>query len=103
GAGEPPEQSHAFGYDANLTLYIDCVHGKIEAKDFDAPRRGGEEAGEHLDGGGFSGAIGSEKPEKLARGDAQIHVVHGCKRAETAGQNPPGTTRGVHVVFSSSL
>ncbi len=48
------------------------------------PSLGASKPGEHFDGGGFSRAIGAEKPEKLSGSDGQINVVHGEKLAEVA-------------------
>ena len=83
-AGEASEKREAFGNDANLAFYGDGIGDEIGAENGHAPFAGREQAGEHLDGGGFSGAIGAEKSEELAGSDGQIDVVHGEELAEAA-------------------
>ena len=59
---------------------------EIEAENFDAPGGGREQAGEHLDGGGFARAVGAEEAEELSGRDAQVDAVNGHKFAEAAAQ-----------------
>ncbi len=44
----------------------------------------GEQAREHPDGRGLPGAVGTEKPEDLARGNLEREAVHGDEVAEAA-------------------
>jgi hypothetical protein len=54
-------------------------------------RRWGEQAGEHLDGGGLAGAVGAEEAEELAGLDDEIEVVDG---GEAAGEGAGETVGG---------
>ena len=47
---------------------------------------GGQQAGEHLHGGGFAAAVGAEEAEDFTAGDAEINVVDGNKVAKAHGQ-----------------
>ena len=80
------EKSHAFGNDSDLAFDLDRMRRKIDAEDFDTSRAGSEEAGEHLYGGGFSRAIGTEEAEELAGRDLQIDVVDCDQFAEASSQ-----------------
>ena len=50
------------------------------------PELGASRPGQHLDGGGFSCAVGAEEAEELSGGDAQVDVVDGHEIAETAAE-----------------
>ena len=86
GCGETAEEGEAFGDDADLALDFDGVGGGVEAEDLDAAGGGSEEAGEHLDGGGFAGAVGAEEAEELAGRDGEVDVLNGGEVAEAAGE-----------------
>jgi hypothetical protein len=77
GAGEAAEQRHAFGDDADLALDVYGIGVEIETENFDSPGTGREQPGEHLDGGGFSRAVGAEEAEELSGRDAQVDAVDG--------------------------
>ena len=47
---------------------------------------GGEQAGEHLHGGGLAAAVGAQEAEDLALGDGEADVPHGGEVAEFQGQ-----------------
>ena len=47
---------------------------------------GGQQAGEHLHGGGFAAAVRSKEAKDFAAGDAKVNVVDGNKVAEAHGQ-----------------
>ena len=96
GCGEAAEEGEAFGDYADLAFDLDGVGGGIEAENLDAAGGRGEEAGEHLDGGGFAGAVGAEEAEELTGGDAEVDVLNGGEVAEAAGQVGGGDGRG-HV------
>ena len=59
---------------------------EIKTEKRHAARRGGQEAGEHLDRGGFAGTVWTEEAEKLTRLDLEVDAVHGSQSAETASQ-----------------
>jgi hypothetical protein len=56
----------------------------IKASDY-SPGGGRIATGQHLDGRGFSRALGPRKPT-TASSHAQVDVVHGCEVSETPGQ-----------------
>ena len=93
GCGETAEEGEAFGDDADLALDFDGVGDGVEAEDLDAAGGGGEQAGEHLDGGGFAGAVGAEEAEELAGRDGEVDVLNGGEVAETAGEACGGDGR----------
>ena len=84
--GEPTEESHALGHDADLPL--DSPPGWTSGQPEDADAAGGrrEQAGQHLDGGGFAGAVGAKKAEELTGINPKIHVQDGGEVAEAAGK-----------------
>jgi hypothetical protein len=86
GGGEAAEEGEAFGDDADLAFDFDGVGDGVEAEDLDAAGGGGEEAGEHLDGGGLAGAVGAEEAEELTGGDGEVDVLDGGEVAEAAGE-----------------
>ncbi len=47
---------------------------------------GGQQAGEHLHGGGFAAAVGAEEAEDFTAGDAEVNVVDGDEVAKAHGQ-----------------
>jgi hypothetical protein len=47
---------------------------------------GGEESGEHFDGGGLACSVRAEEAEELAGRDGEIDVLNGREVAETAGE-----------------
>src|SRR5262249_1263216 len=51
-----------------------------------APAIGTQQSHEHVDGGGFSRAVGSEKSEELPLVDTQINAGHGDLVAEGLAQ-----------------
>ena len=57
------------------------------------PRSGRQQAGEHFDGGGFSGAVGAQESEELAGSDAEIYVLTATKAAEAAREMFGGNRR----------
>ena len=64
-------------------ILVDCG---IEAVQFNRSAGGIQQGGEHLDGGGFAGAVGTEKGKDLARCDVERNVVDGGKVAELLDQ-----------------
>ena len=86
GCGEATEESEAFGHDADLALDLDGVGDGVKTEDLNRARGGGEQAGEHLDGGGLACAVGTEEAEELAGGDREVDILNGGEVAETAGE-----------------
>src|ERR1700758_855735 len=102
GAGEAPEQSHAFGHDADLALHFDGMSVEIEPENFDSSGTGCKQSGEHLDRGRFPCAVGAQEAEELSRSNAQVHAVHGNEFSETAGQALSADGGGKIHQFSES-
>jgi hypothetical protein len=96
GCGETAEEGEAFGDDTDLALDFDGVGSGVEAENLDAAGGWRKQAGEHLDGGGFAGAVGAEEAEELAGGDGEVDILDGGEVAETAGEIGGGD-RGDHV------
>ncbi len=88
--GELAEEGHALGDDADVALDLDGVVEEVFAEDLDGAGAGSEEAGEHLDGGGFAGAVGAEEAEELAGFDREIDVIDGGEAIESAGESVCG-------------
>src|ERR1700738_2444498 len=59
---------------------------KINAHHFDTPGTRRQQPCQHLDGGGFSRAVRTQKAKKLPGGHLQIHVVYGDKVSKTPGE-----------------
>src|SRR5206468_514303 len=55
----------------------DWIGGKIQAQKLHAASRGSEQAREHLDGRGFSGAVRPEKTKELAGNNLKINGLDG--------------------------
>src|ERR1700733_14260405 len=96
GAGEPSEKREALRDDADLALHGDRIFFKVDPKNSDAAFAGSEQAGEHFNGGGFTGAVGAEEAEKLAGGYVHLNVVHRGERAKTAREIFYADGWGVH-------
>src|SRR5881275_2375812 len=58
----------------------------IEPENLHAAFSGREQAGQHFDGRGFSGAIRAEESVELARRNRQVHVFYGGEFSEPAGE-----------------
>ena len=80
-AGETVEEQRFVGDEADAALDLEIIAGQLEAEDLDGAAVGGNEAGEHADGGRFAGAIGAEEAEERAARDLQVDAVHGGLRA----------------------
>ena len=68
--------------DAEALAGLLLLHGRIKAVQFDAAAGGAQQRGEHLDGGGFAGAVGTEKGEYLSLRDVEADVLDGSEIAE---------------------
>jgi len=79
-----------------VALDFDGVGEEVLTEDLDGAGGGREEAGEHLDCGGFAGAVRAEEAEELAGGDGEVDVLNGGEVAETAGEACRGDGGG-HV------
>ena len=73
--GEVVEEAEIFGQDADAALEFERVAGGIEAADVDLAGGGGEQSGEHFDGGGLPGAVGSQEGADVAGVDFEIESV----------------------------
>src|SRR3954463_16385724 len=60
--------------------------GNVDAADLHRAAGGPEDAGNHTEGGRFSGAIGSEKAEELAAGNDEVDVIDRSKLAVALGK-----------------
>jgi hypothetical protein len=96
GCGETAEEGEAFGDYTYLPLDVHRVLGGVEAEDVNGAGGGSEQAGEHLDGGGFACAVGAEEAEELTRGYGEVDVLNGGEVAEAAGETGGGDG-GDHV------
>src|ERR1700732_841820 len=96
GARETSEECHAFRYDADLAFHFDRVTAEVHPKNLDASGRWSEQAGKHLDGCGFSGAVGTEEAEELAGCNLEVYVIDGDKLSESARQMFCGNRDSVH-------
>jgi hypothetical protein len=48
-----------------------------------------EQPAQHLEGGGFAGAVRAKKTHHLARLDCEFKIPHGLNRADPAPQKMP--------------
>src|ERR1700752_3722995 len=55
---------------------------RIEAIEFDGPAAGAKQRGEHFDGGGLPGSVGTEEGEYLAGRHVKRNIVDGGERAK---------------------
>ena len=58
------------------------VAADVLAVEEDASAGGFEQAGEHLDGGAFAGAVGAEIAQDLAGADGEADAIHGGRSDE---------------------
>src|SRR5690606_9563369 len=70
----------------------------------DLARGGREEAGEHPDGGGLAGSVGTEEPEDLATFHGEVERLHGHEVAEALvqGARDDGSGHGTESAASRS-
>jgi len=64
------------GRDVEQPFYFDGVFQHIVAADGDPSGGWADEAGEHADGGGLAGAVGSQEAEGLASEDSKGDSAH---------------------------
>ena len=62
------------------------LHRRIKSVELDTAAGGAQQRGQHLDGGGFAGAVGSEKSEDLTLRDIETDVIDGGEIAEDLDQ-----------------
>ena len=79
---ELAEERHALGDDPDLTLHLNGMAEQIHAENADEAGAGREQAGEHFDGGGFAGAVRTEKAEELAALHGEVERVNGVEVLE---------------------
>ena len=77
GDGELGIERGGLELDADAHLDLALLRRLFEAQDGDVPVVGGAQSLDHLDGGGFAGAVGAEHAEDLARLDGEADAVHG--------------------------
>jgi hypothetical protein len=68
--------------DAEPLADLVLMRHRIEAVDLHFAGGGPQQRGEHLDGGGLSGAVGAKKRKDLAFADIEGNVSHGLNFAE---------------------
>ena len=86
--GQIVEQRQVLRDDADAALGLQGL-AQVEhvlSQDENLPSRRRQQAGQHLDGGGFAGAVGTEKAVERAALDPQIDGVHGAEVVEEPRQ-----------------
>ena len=83
-------------YISGLVLGLLALPRNVVPGDRAAARSGAAQPAEHPHGGGFPGAVGSEKSENLAPRDLERNAVHGLEAAETLAQLPDGYDGFIH-------
>jgi hypothetical protein len=74
------------GHHAHQMLGRPGLAGAVDPADPDRARVGARKAGEHVDGGGLAGTVGTQETEQLTLRDAKGDPVDGLDLAETLGQ-----------------
>ena len=91
----PPERGALAEDRADGGDVADAVAPGDKAVDFDLAVGGDEQAGEHLDRGGFARAVGTEIADQFARGHVEADVIDGAdfglRAAHEAAQTGPAT------------
>jgi hypothetical protein len=75
GAAQTVEEQRFLGHQADALLDLQFVPGELEAQDLDAAAIGGNQSGEHADGGRLSSAVGSQEAEERSARDFEIDAV----------------------------
>ncbi len=86
--GQVIEQGQVFRNDPHAALGLERF-ARVEhvlSQHDDLPLRGRKQAGQHFDGGRFTGAVGSEKAVKRATFDAQFEAIDGAEVAKEPRQ-----------------
>jgi hypothetical protein len=68
--------------DSETLARLVLVRLRVETVEFDTAAGGVQQRGEHLDGGGFTSAIGTQEGEDFSGLDVEGHVVNGGKFVE---------------------
>ena len=89
-------QGEALAHVADMALDLLALPRNVVPGDRAAARSGAAQPAEHPHGGGFPGAVGSEKSENLAPRDLERNAVHGLEAAETLAQLPDGYDGFIH-------
>jgi len=84
--GQVVVQPEALRHVAQMQLGGFRVDSHVQAIDHDLPGIRTQHPGEHAHGGGFSGAIGTDQAQNLARLNAEIHSANGVHGAEALAQ-----------------
>src|SRR5699024_6279811 len=96
GTGEPVEEPHAVGKDAELTFACLGVGPEVPAVDADAAGIGAQQAGGHRQCGGLTSTVRADEAVEAALGHVQVDTAHGVLLPEGFPQPAIGD-RGVRV------
>jgi hypothetical protein len=86
GDGEVGIEGEFLGHVSDAALDGFGIANNVKAEDRGRTGRGFEDAAEHADDGGFTGAVGAEQTEDFAALDGEGDVVNGDELAEAAGE-----------------
>ena len=87
---EVVEQPEAFRQHADAALHFERLRRHIQPTHRGLAGSGGQKPAEHLDGGRFAGAVGTEKGADRTSCDFQRQAVHGRHGAESLGELAAG-------------
>ena len=85
-AGQLVVEAGVLEDDAERAPHLVLLALRIVPIDAKGAAGGLQDGGQHLDGGGLSGAIGPEKAEDLPFGNGERNVIHGAEIAEVLDQ-----------------
>ena len=80
------EQAEVFRQYADPLLHLKRMLGNDESTDYCFSSRRRQQAGQHLYGGGFAGAVGAEECTNRACRYVEGEAVHRCKLTKAARQ-----------------
>ena len=97
--GEKGVVGDFLGDDSNSGAGFQRIPRNVKTEDFGGSGVGFHQSAEDADKGGFSGAVGSEQPEKSAARDGKRNTVQGGQVAEALADifNINGGFRGAHA------
>ncbi len=88
--GEGGEESEGFGQHSDEALDGDGIDRHVMTGDEDLARGGLEQAGEHFEGSGFAGSVGTEEGADGAGGDFEVKAIDCRVLAVALGEIPAG-------------
>jgi hypothetical protein len=100
-AGEPLEQREAVRHDADVPLHGERIALEVDPEHARAPRGGGEQAREHLDGRALPGAVRPEEPVERTSRHGEREPLHGGAPVEQP-REPLRLDRERHVPSSTA-